>query len=240
VLPNGQQASPKPVYDLREGIDPTGGRLYTNGDREQDYLGATIYFSRRLADRWSLRGHFTYADWKWKIGDEFKRFDDPTDEVSTGAPDLFFSDSNDVFAEQSGGNKSDVFTGSRWSGNINGLYQVAPERPWGFNVGASVTGREGYILPAFARSGSAVGQRDVQLTSDLDAFRNDDVIVLDGRIDKDFRFGDFNVNLSLDGFNLTNEHYVLQRDRDATVGTYDILEVLSPRVYRFGVTIRYR
>jgi outer membrane receptor protein involved in Fe transport len=233
VLPNGQQIAPRQVFDLREGLDPTGGRLYTNGDREQDYRGVTLFLSRRLAGRWSLRGHFTYADWDWQIGDEFLRFDDPTDEVST-------DDSDDVFAEQSGANKSEIFTGSRWSFNLNGLYQVAPERPWGFNVAAGVTGREGFITPPFARAGSAVGGRDVQLTGSLDDFRNEDVMVFDARIDKDFRFGDFNLNLSLDGFNLTDEHYVLQTDRDATVGTYNILEVLSPRVFRLGATIRFR
>ena len=236
VLPNGQNASPRPVYDLRDGVDPTGGRFYTNGDREQDYLGATLSFSRRLVDRWSFRGHFTYADWKWKIGDEFRRFDDPTDEIGT-------DDSEDVYAEQSGSNKSEIFTGSRWSFNVNGLYQVAPERPWGFNLGASVTGREGFISPPFARAGSAIGGRDVQLTGHIDDFRNDDVIVLDGRIDKDVRFGDVNVNLSLDGFNLTNEHYLLQTDRNAlalAADRYRTIEVLSPRVFRFGVTIRYR
>jgi len=239
ALPNGQTASPRPVYNLRQGLRPTGGRLYTNGDREQDYLGATLYFSRRLADRWSLRGHFTYADWKWHIGPEFRRFDDPTDVVTT---DLGFSDSNGVVAEQSA-SKAEVFTGGRWSFNVNGLYQVAPERPWGFNVGGSVTGREGYIAPPFATVSSSAGQRAVQLTDELDAFRNDDVMVLDGRIDKDLRFGDVSVNLSLDGFNLTNEHYVLQRDRNARVSPaarYAILESLSPRVFRFGVTLRYR
>ncbi|HEX9944478.1 MAG TPA: carboxypeptidase regulatory-like domain-containing protein [Thermoanaerobaculia bacterium] len=241
-LPNGGQASPRPVYDLREGLDPTGGRFYTNGDREQDYRGVTLFLARRLANRWSLRGHLTYADWDWKIGDEFKRFDDPTDEVADG---LGFSDSDEVFAEQSGGNKTDIFTGSRWSFNINGLYQIAPDRPWGFNVGASVSGREGFINPPFLSVGSdaGVGQRAVQLTDDLDTFRNDDVTVFDARIDKDFQFGAVNLNLSLDGFNLTNEHYVLQRDRDTSVedeARYQILEVLSPRVFRLGATIRFR
>jgi hypothetical protein len=232
ILPNGQVASPRPVFDLREGLDPTGGRFFTNGDREQDYRGLTLFLSRRLANRWSLRGHLTYADWDWKIGDQFGRFDDPTDEIGT-------DDSDDVYAEQSGGNKSEIFTGSRWSFNVNGLYQVAPGKPWAFNVGASVTGREGFISPPFAQAGSAVGQRSVQLTGGLDDFRNDDVVVFDARIDKDFTFGGVNLNLSLDGFNLTNEHYVLQTDRDATVHSYDILEVLSPRVFRLGVTIRF-
>ncbi len=233
TLPNGQLASPQQVFDLRDGIDPTGGRFFTNGDREQNYLGTTFFFSRRLVNRWSVRGHFTYADWEWDIGDEFRRFDDPTDELGT-------DDSDDVFAEQSGGNKADIFTGSRWSFNFNGLYQVAPERPWGFNLGASVTGREGFIAPPFALASSAIGQRSVQLTGGLDDFRNDDVVVFDARIDKDFTFGDFNLNLSLDGFNLTDEHYVLQTDRDANDANYQILEVLSPRVFRIGATIRFR
>lgn len=236
-LPGGGFASPRAVYDLRAGLTPTGGALYTNGDREQDYLGLTLSLSKRLADRWSLRGHFTYADWEWNIGDEFRFYDDPTDEVGA-------ADSDDVYFEQSGANKSEVFTGSRWSFNVNGLYQVAPERPWGFNIGASVTGREGFITPPFVRAGSdnGLGTRSVQLTNDIDAFRHDDLILFDARIDKDFTFGDFNVNLGIDGFNLLNEDTVLQRDRDVSVedDRFGIIEVLSPRVFRFGVTLRFR
>ncbi|HEV2855005.1 MAG TPA: carboxypeptidase regulatory-like domain-containing protein [Thermoanaerobaculia bacterium] len=243
ALPNGsQQTTPRAIYDLKPGLSATGGRFYTNGDREQDYGGVTLFLNKRLADRWSLRGHFTYADWNWKIGDEYRRFEDPTNQVSD---DLGFSDSNEIFAEQSGGSKANIFTGSRWSFNVNGLYQIAPERPWGFNVGASVTGREGYITPPFQRvsSDAGLGGRNVQLTDDLDDFRNDDLILLDARVDKDIRFGNFNLNLSLSGFNLTNEHYTLQRDRDASVDAdarYEILEVLSPRVFRLGATIRFR
>ncbi|HEY9420186.1 MAG TPA: carboxypeptidase regulatory-like domain-containing protein [Thermoanaerobaculia bacterium] len=236
-LPGGGFASPRAVYDLRSGLTPTGGSLYTNGDREQDYLGLTLSLSKRLANRWSLRSHFTYADWDWSIGDEFRFYDDPTDEVGT-------ADSDDVFFEQSAGSKSDVFTGSRWSFNVNGLYQVAPDRPWGFNIGASVTGREGFLNPPFvrARSGNGLGTRNVQLTDDIDAFRHDDLVLLDARIDKDFEFGNFNLNLGIDGFNLLNEDTVLQRDRDTLVedDRFGILEVLSPRVFRFGATLRFR
>lgn len=241
-LPNGRvQTTPRPIYDLKPGLSGNGGGFYTNGDREQNYLGATVFFNKRLASNWSMRGHFTYADWDWDIGDEYRHFDDPTDVVSD---DLGFSDSNDVFAEQSGSNKANVFTGSRWSFNLNGVYQVAPQRPWGFNVGASVTGREGFITPPFQRvSSDTLAGRSVQLTDDLDEFRNDDLTLFDARIDKDFQFGDFNLTLSVDGFNLTNEHYTLQTDRDSSVDPetrFQILEVLSPRVFRFGATIRFR
>ncbi|MGB5817064.1 MAG: hypothetical protein WBG93_18580, partial [Thermoanaerobaculia bacterium] len=33
---------------------------------------------------------------------------------------------------------------SDWQWNVNGMYQVAPDRGWGFNVAANLTGRQGY------------------------------------------------------------------------------------------------
>lgn len=238
VLPNGQLSREVPVFDLREGLTPTGGTFLTNGDREQDYTGISLSVDKRLSNRWSLRGHVTYADWKWKIGDEFRRFDDPTDTVSTG---LGYADGDDPYFEASGGNKSDVFIGGRWSFNLNGLYEIAPDRPWGFNLGGSVDGREGYASPPFLRVGSAVGSRSVQLGRAIDSFRLDDVIVWSLHADKDFTFGDTKLTLSLDGFNLTNEDYVLQVDRNSASGrAYAANEALSPRVFRLGATVRFR
>jgi len=147
-----------------------------------------------------------------------------------------------VFFEQSGSNKADILVGARWSFNLNGLYQVAPERPWGFNLGASVDGREGYISPPYVRQGGSVGRRNVQLTEDIGDFRNDNVYVFNAHLDKDFAFGDTRLILSLDGFNLTNQDTVLQVERNARAGsrTYDVNESLSPRVFRAGATIRLR
>jgi hypothetical protein len=236
-LPNGQLVS-KPVYDLREGLTSTGGTFYTNGDRRQRYLGATLGFTKRLANHWSFRSHFTYNDWKWRIGSQFKKYDDPTDTVSDS---LGFADDPSVFFEASGGNKNNVLTGSRWSFNMNGIYQVAPDRPWGFNVGANLDGREGYVSPPYVRHSGPAGRRNVQLAP-VDEFRNDDVYVVNARIDKDFRFNDFNLNLSVDGFNLTNENYLLQVERNAGVEDrrFTAIEELSPRIFRIGATIRFR
>ena len=65
--------------------------------------------------------------------------------------------------------------------------------------------------------------------------------MLDARIDKEFHFNDFNLTLSLDGFNLTNQSYVLQRERNVNAGRfYQPNEELSPRVARLGVTLRFR
>jgi hypothetical protein len=236
TLPNGQTVT-KPYYDLRDGLTPTGGSFYTNGDRKQRYLGATLSLTKRLADRWSFRGHVTYNDWKWQIGPQYRKYDDPTNTITdlTG-----FADDPSVFFEKEGGNKGDVFTGSRWSFNMNGIYQIAPDRPWGFNIAANVTGREGYITPPYIRKSGVVGSRNIQLAG-IDEFRNPNVYVFDARIDKDFHFNDFNLTLSVDGFNLTNESYVLQRERNVNAGRfYEANERLSPRVFRLGATLRFR
>ncbi|HKH46669.1 MAG TPA: TonB-dependent receptor [Thermoanaerobaculia bacterium] len=237
-LPNGQLSDPIPIYDLKDGLEFTGGELYTNGDREINYLGTTLSLNKRLANRWSARGSFTWADWDWDIGPEFRAHDDPTDEI---ADDLGFADGNEIFTEQSGGNKIDVLVGAQWSFHLDGLYQIAPERPWGFNVGASLDGHQGYISPPYARVGSAFGRRNVQLTRDIEEFRNPDVMVLNAHVDKDFAFSDVRLTLSLDGFNLTNEDDVLQVERNSRVGrAYLVNETLSPRVFRVGATVRYR
>lgn len=238
TLPNGRLSDPVPIFDLRDGIEFTGGEFYTNGDREINYLGTTLSLTKRLADRWAARGSFTWSDWKWDIGPEFREHDDPTDEV---ADDLGFADGDEIFSEQSGGNKVDVFVGARWSFHLDGLYQVAPEKSWGFNLGASLDGHEGYISPPIARVGSAVGRRNVQLSRDIEDFRQSDVMVFNAHADKDFTFSDLTLTLALDGFNLTNEDTVLQVERNSRVGrAYRVNETLSPRVFRVGATLRFR
>ncbi|HEY2289862.1 MAG TPA: hypothetical protein VGM86_04085, partial [Thermoanaerobaculia bacterium] len=238
TLPNGQTVT-KPYYDLRDGLAPTGGTLYTNGDRKQRYLGATLSLTKRLANRWSFRGYITYSDWTWQVGPQFRRYDDPTDTV-TDLTGYGFADDPSIFFEKEVGNKSDVFTGSRWSFNANAIYQIAPDRPWGFNIAGNITGRQGFITPPYIRKGGVVGSRNIQLAS-IDEFRNPDIYVLDGRIDKDFHFNDFNLTLSVDGFNLLNESYVLQRERNVNADRfYQANERLSPRVFRLGATLRFR
>ncbi len=238
-LPDGSTGS-APFYSLNPGISNTGGRFYTNGDREQDYLGVTLSLTKRLANRWRLSGHLTWADWDWKIGDEFKAFDDPTN-TTVDNNELLYADNGHVFAERSGGSgsKGDVWIGSEWSFSVNGLYQVAPDQPWGFNVGASIIGREGFVSPPYANvSGPS---RRVQLT-EFDRFTNDDILYLDARIEKEFTFGnDFGFTLSIDGFNLSDESYVLQRQRNVGSGSANqVSEIMSPRVFRIGLKLNFR
>ena len=238
TLPDGTEVT-APVWDLHPDISPTFGSLVTNGDSDHEYLGLTASFAKRLANRWSARGHLTWNDWEWNLGPQTILHDDPTNTTGDG----FRADGGgDIYTEVSGGSKADVFVGSRWSFNLNGLYQIAPESPWGFNVAASVTGREGYgSPPVFRGSRDQLGRPLVELTNSVGDIRNDDLVLVDARVEKELQLGDFNALLGVDAFNLLNEDYVLQRDRRTDLGgAHVVRERLSPRVFRLGVTLRFR
>ena len=93
--------------------------------REATTLGVNVNFTKRLSNRWMARGYVNWAETTWNLGDEFLFFDDPTNLSGS------FDDDGAVYAEQSGGsgNKGDVWLQSTWSANLNGMYQVAPDRP---------------------------------------------------------------------------------------------------------------
>ncbi len=237
TLPDGSAVVNVPVWNLRDGVTSTGGRLLTHGDREHDYLGVTLTATRRLSNRWRLAGHLTWSDWDVTVGPEFRRHDNPTDTLVDFVSDLALQDGNEPFAELSAnsGDKGDVWAGSGWTFNVNTLYQVAPNTKWGFNLGASLTGREGFVSPPYANRSLRV-----QL-ADFDRFRNDDVITLDARIEKEFDFENVGFTLGIDGFNLTDESYVLQRQRNVlSDDAHQVREVLSPRVFRVGIRLRFR
>jgi Carboxypeptidase regulatory-like domain len=240
IMPDGSTRT-VPVFGLRDGLEATGGQFITNGDSEHEYLGVTASFTKRLSRRWSARGHFTWNDWDWKIGRETLRHDDPTNTTGDG---VTAGGGSDVYSEVSGGAKANVFVGSRWSFGINGLYQVAPERPWGFNVAASVTGREGYGSPPVFRSASrpgGIGRALAELSDSTTEFRNDDVVMFDARIEKEFKTGDLSWLLGIDGFNLLNEDYLLQQERRSDLSSrYTDRERLSPRIFRVGLSLRFR
>ena len=126
------------------------------------------------------------------------------------------------------------------------MYQVAPERVWGFNVAANITGREGYPQIYFERVfRSTIGDGptgiNVPVSESLTDFRQDDVQVVDLRVEKEFTFNDVGFTVGADLFNAFNEAFVLQRNGRLTRSNSDhVLEIVSPRVLRLGVRFSLR
>ena len=239
TLPDGTAYS-VPVYELTEAANDalTGGTLLTNSEAEREYLGVNVNFTKRLSNRWMARGYFNWAEATWELNDGFFFFDDPTNISGS------FDDDGAVFAEQSlgSGAKGDVWLQSTWSANLNGMYQVAPDRPWGFNLAANLFAREGYPLPYFENFEALEGTKAVQVAREFDQFRGDDIFTTDLRVEKDIPFAqNLSATVSLDAFNVFNENYVLQRERNLGITTGNYLdETLSPRIYRLGFRINWR
>lgn len=239
-----------PVYKVRPGLSNTGGTFTTNTDRQTEYLGVSLTATKRLSNKWMLRGHFTWYDWKWNIGDEFRLYDDPTNILNQDNNIIFGTDDDGaIYADQSGGSGAfNQFLNSTWSFNVSGMYQL----PWGLNASANINGREGYPIPFAARTVRRAGApaATVQLTPDVDTYRMDDIYTIDARIDKDFQFGDLALTLSADIFNLLNDGAVIQYEyRSGTVnnGTTvplstlgNVNQIIGPRIVRFGVRLAWK
>jgi hypothetical protein len=240
TLPDGTPYS-VPVFDLTAAATDadTGGSLLVNSEAEREYMGVNVNFTKRLSNRWMARGYLNWAETIWNLDDGFFLFDDPTNISGS------FDDDGAVFAEQSAGsgNKGDIWLQSTWSANLNGMYQVAPDRPWGFNLSASVQAREGYPIVYFDTTVTSDDEnRNIGVLTDYDDFRLDDVATVDLRVEKEFALTSaVNFTFGIDVFNVTNEGTELNRQRnlDAT-NRFFLADNISPRIYRLGVRLGWK
>ena len=167
---------------------------------------------------------------------------EPSEPLTPSSPTSRMKSS--TFAQSSGA-KAFVYVNSKWSFAVNGMVQVAPEQPWGFNVAANLTGRQGYPLPYYdqvAINTTTTSSTQVQI-SPSDANRLDNIVDLDGRVEKEFTFQDFGLTLGVDCFNLLNESFILQRRARVFTSLRNqgfVTEVLSPRIFRFGARLSFK
>jgi len=243
-LPDGTPWSAQ-FFGYRPGITDAGGDLLTNADSTRDYKGAALTFTKRLADRWMARGYLQYGKADWKRGSQDRRYDNPTDQQ--GGFDGTADDPNGgLYVVQSAGSGpfENVFVQANWSANVNGLYQVAPDRPWGFNIAGNLFARQGYPLLYSWTETLPQGLGNVTASSvrTVDQFRSDNIYDLDLRIEKDMAFSD-NLSgiLSLDAFNVLNGNFVMGRDVSLdTPQANFVTQTLSPRIYRLGFRLNWR
>jgi hypothetical protein len=253
TLPNGSTL-PVTYWQLKPGITTVHGYNLKNGDYQTTFKGASLTFNKRLSNRWMMRGNFSYSDWYYsKAGDR----PDPTELLAGGLTDGNYVNQGDAVLQGTGansGNFRNVYINSKWSFAVNGLYQIAPDRPWGFNVAGNLTGRQGYPDPYYINLPPArlsvpnpnTGGEVVQIGA-ADSNRLDNIIDFDARIEKEFTFQSFGLTLGIDCFNLFNESFVLQREGAFHVASAPVPsnagfvnEVLSPRIFRFGARLSFK
>ena len=131
---------------------------------------------------------------------------------------------------------------STWSFNLNGMYQVAPDRGWGFNISTNIAGREGTPIPYWDQVTLSTGAVNQIVIDKFDRYRLDDPITVDLRLEKEFAVnGPMSLTFGIDLFNAFNENPGLSYNPRTDISRAGWLEDhVSPRVYRLGVRLNWK
>jgi hypothetical protein len=227
-LPDGSSSEVE-VWGLREGIEDTGRRYVTSGDRKTESLGFNLTAHKRLSQRWMLRGYVSWSEWTWSVPDS--ECEDPNKRADWNPCD----DGGPVF-------QFPMTPG--WSYRLGGLVQIAPEKSWGVDVSGNLWGRQGYAIYYFTTQYGVFAtepELDLQAVSPLDDYRLPDLHLLDLRLEKPVTLGDFGLSFAVECFNVFNKSTVLERnDRLEASTTNWVEEIVNPRIFRLTVRLRYR
>jgi hypothetical protein len=235
TMPDGSSYS-IPVYELNTGVArPTYYATRNRPDYEQTYDGIELMATRRMADRWSMRGQVTLSDWKQNVG--ARAIQNPSPLLDGDG--CYTCDGSAVASS----NGSDGYINSRWAYSLSGLYHA----PWDINLGAVITGREGYIN-GYNRLARLNGVNRRYVINNFEDYRFPNLFQVDLRAGKEFQVpGGFAVELSVDAFNVTNERTILWRDYEIVAPTATtpipnetaIQEMQSPRLFRIGARVSF-
>jgi len=240
-----------PVYALKPGVLALYGVLRNRPGYSQSYDGLELSLQKRMANRWMLRGNFSWNDWVQNVDED--SIIDPT-HLRTGYG-CSVCDGADVVqgAGTISGAKGAVWINSEWAVNAAAVYQVPVVEA---NLGLNFTMRQGYPIvyahPIYITEDVYEGRsNDFQarnvLVSDVTEHRLPNPYSLDLRLAKDFRFRGVGLEFSIDAFNVTNERTVLQRNADLiNRGNQRVLrtanrirELQSPRIFRVGARLTF-
>ena len=216
------------TFDLNSSITYAGGVSVVNGAREHSAVNMTLQYDQRYVRGAYVRAWINFGRAEWSV------------------PAVFFVDGNDLIGaeDNDGASVADrsasparpgVYLNSNWSYELLGMTRA----PWGLELAGRIYGRQGYPAPVFATVTSTDATRRIQV-GEFDDVRFSRLFIADLRIERAFVVANFNLDLSAEVFNIFNRQTVLQRDSDLrsdTPGT--AIELLSPRVLRFGVRVRF-
>lgn len=245
----GEQVQITDVYVLSEegaAKNPSRARVLSNRpDYSEIYQGLELTATKRLSNRWMMRAGLTFSDWTRNVG-----------ENAIQNPSAYADGRNEDgglvgIQSQGSGNRGGVFFGSaRWSGNINGLYQL----PWDLSIAGNLTFREGFAWPVghvtsitdddgfFNRTAGFSAAGSTAFTyQNFYAVRGDNLTSMDLKFTKSFHLGgQTKVDLAAEVFNVFNENTLLQVNLNADQSLAgEPREILAPRVARFSATVHF-
>jgi len=204
---------------------------FTNRDGlYRDFNGFEVTLSKRMANRWSMNASYAYNDAVETF--ETSALEDPTC-VQNVCPG-----SNQYAPESAGSGIGNVFQNSKWLVKLNGRVQL----PYDFNFAANMLSRQGFPFPqSILTPNRANGGGTAQVMLDpMGEQRYDNMLTMDLRLDRTFRFGSVTLIPALDVFNLTNSNTVLAQNRQQAAANANVISgIMPPRVARVGVSLRW-
>jgi hypothetical protein len=234
VCANGYCATPWVLNDAAlERPDVTGGLYITNRkDYSWTYNGIEASLNKRLSNNWMGRVSFAWNDVVENVGPGAVTLPGPTaqDPKQNGGA---------VAQYGAGTSGKTYFFNAKWQLSANALYQL----PKGFEVSASLFGRQGYPNPVYLSldAGALDGiQYFLAEGTKVDTQRFPDLWDLDLRLAKNIKLGRANMVLSAEMFNVFNSNTEMNRVNDANSSAYQRLdEIMAPRIIRFGARVTF-
>jgi hypothetical protein len=225
----------QPSGTIQPGIFTTNNDYYY-----ETYKGFEVSATKRLSNRWMATTSFTYNDHLGNWDDPIlgASLDDSTASTPFRPENVPFLDGQDALLQSTGsGAKGNVFLNAKYTFKISGLYQL----PYNWTVGGFYQLRDGYPNPPIIQSSAGGFGTNSYLAEPFGDARNDDVSVVNLRIEKNTSFGEgLNLGVGIDIFNAFNSDVILQRQRVLNASSYDRLaEVISPRVIRLGARFSF-
>jgi Carboxypeptidase regulatory-like domain/TonB-dependent Receptor Plug Domain len=233
-----------------------GGRYRTNAPGYHTiFSGGELTMVKRLSHRWMGRVAASFNNWTehWD-GTPYGVLGTNASNGSTTRQETSALVQGGQVALLSGGSgKASFYTSVKWQIYANGMVQL----PVGFDLSAGVFGKQGGSYPITLRLGAGRdGNIQALATSEVDSVRYPNVWDLDLRLAKNIRFGGGGITASAELFNALNNNVVLGRARQAGTasgststftstiagaepGLGRIEEILSPRVFRLGLTLTF-
>ena len=194
-----------PVYVIKSGVPaPTFGVITNLPGYTQRFEGVELTATKRMSHKWMFRGNASWNSYTEQCSAE--AFPNPMPYVGN-------CPGGQVAPRSAGsGAFGNVFINSKWNFNLTGLYQL----PWDFNIGASLSARQGYPAPYVDQVRGINGgatyvvnfapNRQEVILQPVGTTRFNNVYEFDLRAAKDIRFMNrVGLTLSADLFNVPNQ-----------------------------------
>ena len=207
------------------------GRYYANlKNSSEDFTGASLIFNKRLANRWMLRGNFTFQDWKWN-GDQEDILD---------LNNFNFYNEGAIAPVTSDWGFDGNFVNSAWHFQLSSIYQL----PYGVNVSSLLTARSGNPQPLRRRVMLNYGPRYLyEPGTKLGDERLPALWMLNLGVEKTLKLTDaVTASVFFDMLNVLNNQTAIRNDifiGAKTPGIPDPIMFSDPRIFRLGAKVEF-